>query len=186
MAQCKQKGFAPVLFLVGILVIIGVAAGVYFFGKSQVPKSQLPNPVVTSPTPQATLDETVNWKTYTNTKYGFSFKYPATWVLSAGNTRIDLQSGSSSLTFYFNNDPDTKVSNSPQSTNNETINIGTELAIFNHYETTVTRQPAAYSDVKSLTIGKYITRVNFYLDPKTDKHDLSTIKQILSTFKFTQ
>lgn len=71
-----QKGFAPILILVGILVALALAGGVYFFGKSQVAKLQ--NPVVVSQTPQATptpsstSDETASWKTYTNTKYGYS------------------------------------------------------------------------------------------------------------------
>lgn len=75
----------------GILVLAGVTGGAYFFGKSQSPKPQPPSPVFVSPTPQATpvsssipdaspaptgAGETANWKTYTNTKYGFSLKYP--------------------------------------------------------------------------------------------------------------
>jgi len=32
-AQYKQKGVTPVLILVGILVIIAVAGGAYYFGK---------------------------------------------------------------------------------------------------------------------------------------------------------
>lgn len=41
----------------------------------------LPTPNVTnSPTPQTKPEDTkVDWKTYTNTKYGFSFKYPSAW-----------------------------------------------------------------------------------------------------------
>jgi len=82
-----QKGFASILILVGILVITIVAGGVYYFGKSQVSKPQPSNPPVVSQTPQPTIttqptsipDETANWKTYINKKYGFSVKYPATW-----------------------------------------------------------------------------------------------------------
>lgn len=32
-----------------------------------------------SPSPESTIDPTSNWKTYTNTKYGFSIKYPGNW-----------------------------------------------------------------------------------------------------------
>ncbi len=93
-----QKGFAPILILVGILVIIGVAGGAYYFGKSQVSKSQLPNPVVASQTPQPTTapqpssasDETANWKTYTNDYWKFQFQYPPTWALLPGYKPTDI------------------------------------------------------------------------------------------------
>lgn len=49
-----QKGFAPIIILVGIVVLAGVAGGAYYFGKSQAPKPQLPNPVVTSQASQVT------------------------------------------------------------------------------------------------------------------------------------
>lgn len=91
-----QKGFAPVLVLVGILVLAAVTAGAYYFlkensptvyfGKSQVSKPQPPIPVVTSPTPQATPtpsstpDETANWKIYNSGDGNFSFKYPEDWI----------------------------------------------------------------------------------------------------------
>lgn len=65
-----QKGQAPVLILVGILIIIAVAGGAYYFGKSQTPK------------PTTTFDEIANWKTYTNKEYGYSFKAPPDWETS--------------------------------------------------------------------------------------------------------
>ena len=50
-----QKGFAPILVLVGILVIVAVAGGAYYFGKSQAPESQTQNQIVVSKTPQPTI-----------------------------------------------------------------------------------------------------------------------------------
>ncbi len=32
---------------------------------------------------------TANWKTYTNTKYGFEFKYPSTWEITEDNTYLN-------------------------------------------------------------------------------------------------
>lgn len=66
----KQKGFAPII----ILVLIALAVVGYFGYKNYWPKLQT---LVVSPTPTATDDPTANWKTYTNTAYGFSFKYPS-------------------------------------------------------------------------------------------------------------
>lgn len=81
-----QKGQALVLILVGILIIISVAGGAYFLGKSSTPKPQPPKPVVQTPqpTPDASpvptgTGETANWKTYTSIKYGYSIDYPADW-----------------------------------------------------------------------------------------------------------
>lgn len=83
-----QKGQTLVYILVGVLILVSVAGGAYYFGKSSTPKSS-PAPVVTSQTPQPTPDETVytesdrsaNWKTYTNIKYGYSIRYPDDWSL---------------------------------------------------------------------------------------------------------
>lgn len=76
-----QKGFAPIFILVGIL-ILAIVGGAYFLVNLKFPNPNLQiNPVVTSQTPQATpvppsVDETANWKTYTNDKLKLSFKYP--------------------------------------------------------------------------------------------------------------
>lgn len=83
-----QKGFAPILILVGILVLTAVAGGAYYFGKSQVPKSQTQNQVIISktipsvaPTSTPTIsDETANWKT--DAKFGYEIKYPQNSVIT--------------------------------------------------------------------------------------------------------
>lgn len=102
-AQYRQKGFAPVLILVGILVLATVAGGVYLFSQFQASKLQPPNPVVTSQTPSPTTSasspvpngtgETANWKTYTNKD--LSFKYPSDWsvddtVITATSPRVKI------------------------------------------------------------------------------------------------
>lgn len=100
-----QRGFVPLYLLVGALILAALG-GAYYFGKLPVkpagndPKACTEEAKVcpdgssagrTGPNceftacpidnPQAT-DETANWKTYTNTKYGFSFKYPAELTIS--------------------------------------------------------------------------------------------------------
>ncbi len=86
-----QKGFAPILILVGILVIALVGGGAYYFGTKKAPAQQTSQPVTapepmtqqlpTSPVPDASpvptgIDETANWKTYTNSIGKYEFKYP--------------------------------------------------------------------------------------------------------------
>ncbi len=73
-----QKGFTPILLLLGIILAIVIAGGAYYLVKPQPPKSQVQNPVIVSQVPQSisTPDEIVSWKTYTNIKYGYLLKYP--------------------------------------------------------------------------------------------------------------
>lgn len=52
----RQKGFAPILIVVGILVIIVISGGAYYFGKFQALKSPLQNPTITSQTPKPTIN----------------------------------------------------------------------------------------------------------------------------------
>lgn len=96
-----QKGQTLIFLLVGILVI-AVAGGAYYLGRfsqnfSPTQKTCTkdaricPNGISvgrsgpnceftpcpsTSPNPS---DETADWRTYTNTQYGFSIKYPQSW-----------------------------------------------------------------------------------------------------------
>ncbi len=79
-----MKGFFQIWLIVGALIII-IAGGAYYLGRSNTPKP-VSNPMVTyqtSLTPQATVsaspDETAKLKTYTNDTYKFSFKYPIAW-----------------------------------------------------------------------------------------------------------
>lgn len=92
-----QKGQAPVLILVGILVIVAVAGGAFYLGRQTTPKPS-PSPVVTSQTPKPTNTslestgsaETANWKTYKNSQYSYSFKYPQELVEQNGTIYTKL------------------------------------------------------------------------------------------------
>lgn len=70
-------GMSIVSFCIGIAVIG------YLFASSKNKTSQVSTPKVTStpkPTTIPTVDPTVSWKTYTNSQYGFSIKYPPSYV----------------------------------------------------------------------------------------------------------
>lgn len=75
----KQKGLAPIL----IVLLITAAVGGYLIYSGKINVSQI-KPTPTYRPPDATTmsksqnDETANWKTYTNTQFGFSFQYPST------------------------------------------------------------------------------------------------------------
>lgn len=77
----NQKGFANIILIVIIVAIVAVG-GYFVFSKKLEPIAQQPTPTPTktpvSPTPTA-KDETAGWNTFTDTQYGFEFKYPDTW-----------------------------------------------------------------------------------------------------------
>ncbi|MDP3994865.1 MAG: hypothetical protein Q8P91_03460 [bacterium] len=64
----RQKGFAPLVIILAI-TILGVVG--YFGYKNYWPKLQS----VVAPIPATTSDTTANWKTYANTRFGYSVKY---------------------------------------------------------------------------------------------------------------
>lgn len=88
-----QRGFVPIIILVSLLIIAGIAGGAYYLGKQASPKPS-PAPVVTSPasrgeqTPQSTSSPTpgetvyteaarsANWKTFKDEKFNFQVNHP--------------------------------------------------------------------------------------------------------------
>lgn len=79
-----QKGQAQVLILAGIVILIAVAGGVFYWGRLTAPKPQPQTAAISSPQPSPLSteasakveDPTANWKTYTNEEYRYLFKYP--------------------------------------------------------------------------------------------------------------
>lgn len=78
-----QKGFANIVMVLAIVILVGVAGYFVFVNKSEPVAQQTPTPTQTQkptlPTPTPTPNPTANWKTYTNTEYGLELKYPPTW-----------------------------------------------------------------------------------------------------------
>lgn len=77
-----QRGFTPIMLLVGILVLALVGGGAYYFGTlKNTPQTQDYVLISQTPKPTQTPDETANWKTYTDEQSGYSMKYPVDWVI---------------------------------------------------------------------------------------------------------
>jgi len=100
----KQHGFAPILI---VTILAAVLGGYFYFQKSQTSPTTPTSPIhacspdskmcsdgshvsrippncdfAPCPTSSTTSSaDMTNWKTYTNTKKGYSFKYPSDWQL---------------------------------------------------------------------------------------------------------
>ncbi len=70
-----NKKFA-ITFVILILLGAGAYAGIWYWQNQQVAQEVAPT---FTPRPSATADPTADWKTYTNTQYGFEVKYPLDW-----------------------------------------------------------------------------------------------------------
>ena len=220
-----QKGQAPILILVGIL-IIAVAGGAYYLGTFKNVKLQSQNPVVTSiqvsasPVSSSTFvasstpissDETANWKIYINSQFGFSVKYPPSWILHEYSVDKTYRLVSIVIT---NKEKDINLSSDGNPKIGFVIEINTSLhdkkifersgedkapnfVGFNYQQTTMLALPAAkaYTTYSDMIPDIGISWLYFNKDshgwllgwPNTDfkGHYVSVYDQILSTFKFT-
>lgn len=75
-----SKDFANIILVVVIVVIAG-AVGYFAVRKSGLTVHQPPTSTFV-PIPK---DETVSWKTFTNSQYGFVVRYPADWQSVVSN-----------------------------------------------------------------------------------------------------
>lgn len=70
-----KKGFTSLILLLTIAAILAISGGAYYWWKQ---KTSFINDITGSnPAQQSIQDETKDWKTYRNDKYGFEFKYPS-------------------------------------------------------------------------------------------------------------
>lgn len=100
----KESGFALPIVIIIVALLIAAGGGYYAYKTIQKQKEEgkdvkeakpelTPSPELT-PTPEEIeqpVDETANWKTYTNSEAGFSFKYPEDISLAENETvRLSL------------------------------------------------------------------------------------------------
>lgn len=95
-----------VLFILLGLVVIAVSVFIGIqIGRNQV-SSQQPvaiQPTATPTAPTSTNDSTVDWKTYTNTRYSYSFQYPQQYNIKNNNAEgYDNNTATSAQLEVFN------------------------------------------------------------------------------------
>ena len=77
----------PLIFM-AIFIILSLGAVIYLSYQNQQLKKMVlsyQHKLRPSPTPTATPDSIDDWKTYTNTKFGYTFKYPNYFVINDSN-----------------------------------------------------------------------------------------------------
>lgn len=205
-----QKGFGIIFLLIGILVIT-VAGGAFYLGRQTTPKPS-PNPVITSQTPQPTSaltpntpspapttpDQTVNWKTYTNSTYKFLIKYPSNWIsenYTPADSRIPYlynPDNKYDIQFGYNKDEPSVISEmtgKPMVTDLSNYKLTTINGIKVYVNNNLQGDDGNYMKYYfQISDGEYIS----ILAPLTNAPSnvvwndaaISLAKQILSTFKF--
>lgn len=91
----SQKGYIPILIILGIVLVIAIAGGVYYYfqkspkyfmGAIPTPPEVINQMRISTPTPSP-------WKTYKNDKYGFELTYPREGVVLTDKGNIEGECG---------------------------------------------------------------------------------------------
>ena len=188
------KHFTPKFIgVILILVALGAGAsyGIWWWGNQNSQVAVLP----------ATPDPTANWKTYTNTEYGFEVKYPLDWNYRerSDGTAVGFDSRNTAQL-----DPDVTTYKISIFTAPNTKRIGVENWLKTYYQgVTITDQQQltiygwpAVQTAQAPTIGYPVTETHILynsadyvtyvirLSNTNDSGDIRIYNQILSTFKF--
>jgi hypothetical protein len=166
------------ILAVAIFILLALGAIAFLYYQNQQLKNMLANyqsQATSPPIPAATADPTANWKTYTNTEYYYSLKYPNDWNLRlfAGSQEQATTASSFAIEGPYQNI--------------QTLQGGPDYSIT---VKVVAKQPADVSTPDKLTSSKVLSN-NKYLEfdlissiPNRTITDTQTFDQILSTFKF--
>lgn len=198
----RQKGFAPVIILL-VVLLLGVL-GYFAFTKGYVsvnlPKpsaSVIPSPI---PSPSSSTDPTANWKTYSDDLHGITFKYPLSWTLTEKegqsekeivyNSSVELIKADAKINMIFNVDG---IGGMPTTYEGKPFTLdGHKLFQFNGYYNYNNTKIVGISDSLT-TLGVFrINNITYLIHltyPATfkgteEKNLLQEFDQILSTFKF--
>jgi len=208
----KLKLIAALVLL--ILVLTLPFGGYLLLGKLGIhPKPSTVTIKTTAPTP--TPNPTANWKTYTNTKYGFSFKYPSelNGLGSYTDPKGELVSliqdsygGQPKMEVYISTG---SAATAAQTFLNQIISTKKGLENFNYTQISTEKLDNQtlyfYSEdfdfssnglpppgqpmntlAASNTISNVFYNIRYHYLPKEQKSEQDLFNKILSTFKFTQ
>lgn len=182
----KQSSFLTILLSVLLLLAVSIAGFFAYQTQKLVAELRIKNEELTIkvPTPTTTPDPTADWKTYTNSDFGY--KYPSEWNIGQGQTAVVSDIAGVGITNFKKDMPmynecmkkdKTDVKNDLM-VKYYSYDLGTEAcsnqANINNKEIWVTK-----ADGDGYQPG-IIIEYNTVIYPKS----LDIIDQILSTFKF--
>ncbi|EKD64754.1 MAG: hypothetical protein ACD_50C00309G0005 [uncultured bacterium] len=200
--QSSPHSSKTFIILIVVILIAAVGMGGYFLGANQNQVVQPPTqPIVPatqfSPTP---VDETANWKTYTNTKVGFRIKYPSRYskpTVPGSDGPMDTDGNEDNISIVFGDDSSDQITLSVIPFNG---NINQLLEFINSPDAEVSLikslkadgQDAFWYLIKDeyeLEPYSYILFIGkdhgFTLEPQNTNYSKEEIELMLSTFKFT-
>jgi len=179
----NNKGFAHLFILVVLALVIFGGIGYYAYKNGQLKLIPSENQAIVSPTPTTGVDETENWKTYTNEEVGFEFKYPSNWqVVLPTNTSFTISN------LYF----DPALDGTTPLPNQVFLKFNLTHASLENYSSEK-HEYVSTEGVMVIEQGRYINSseslgiISLYRsnDPNIPIYE-RTISQILSTFKFLE
>ncbi len=189
----ESNGSKVIPFIIVAVLIVLVGAGSYVLGTKKTP-TPTENKVVAQPSPTP-IDETTNWKTYSDQKYYYAIKYPNDWILkqtpsggilissadSTHDSSVFPKKGAELIVWPNNNPPVTSFDFFVDS--QHTINL-------NNLDATMYEVSGAGIENKGITVAikqkdnNYLT-IDFYYEQSRKEELRKLFDQILSTFKFT-
>ncbi len=197
----KINAWTAVLMTLLVCVVVAALGMTYLLGRYESKQIDLENQITelqktsTSISASEAVDETADWKTYTNTTYGFSFKYPEDW--------IKTDSGEGLVQLYSPVNPSTE-GRELNSTETKIVVYVKNVKDINNLENYVIQEGGEISSKKDIIIDnisskQFITtpeigtKVTLAFVPKDDRYfeilcaeNSDRLDTILSTFQFTK
>ncbi len=204
----QQKGLSNVLIvLIMVIIAAGLIGGAYYIRIKETP-NQTQKSVINPQSIPLPLDETTNWKTYTNEIYGIALKYPSsaemykcggestnkpneisgpadgneTECVFINNLTNPKAKGSISINFKKESFVDTFVTAETTDKNKTFTKINGKSAYITVHEVSSEDSERNKQVYIELSPTEYIALIGTYNDPAT----ITLFDTILSTFKFTK
>lgn len=208
----RQKGLAPILII--LLIAFSIGGYLVYSGKINLNNSESTISQTTHPSPIPSSSETANWKTYTNTKYQYSIKFPSYYnIVNYPDLKL-LKVTSKEDSVYINKNSE-EIANASKSdteydqklySDSLRINVSNKacatsandlleqsssggkknITVGGMPATQFIGIPSAYDEVlTNISKDSHCFTFSFYRDPNNKSSSDKLLETILSTFKFT-